>query len=160
MARKVLFIIDVQKGFVENKATAKVVDLIVKHLKATHYDLIIQSRWENYMGSQYETQLGYTAVGNSAETDMLIKGYDDHVITRTVYSCVTDKTKRLLRHDDEIFLCGLETDACVLGTCFGLWDNDYRNFHVIEKLTATCQSKLHEPALQIMRRQFGKASVV
>lgn len=160
MTRKVLIIIDVQKGFVNTKAAMKVVDLIQKHLKTTHYDLVIQSRWENYMGSQYETQLGYDAVGNSAETEMIIKDYGDHIITRTAYSCLTEKAKKLLQHDDEIFLCGLETDACVLGTCFSLWDNDYRHFHVIEKLTTTNQGRLHEPALQIMRRQFGKTAVV
>lgn len=158
MSRRVLIIIDVQKGFV-TRHTQKVVDNIQKHLNSTHYDVVIQSRWENYMGSLYEERLGYHAVGNTAETDMVIKDHTDHVITRTAYSCITDRCIKLLQKDDEIYVCGLETDACVMGTCFSLWDLGY-HFYVLEKCTGTNAKDLNDAAFKMMRRQFGKDSVV
>lgn len=155
---KVLLIIDVQNGFVK-KQTQYVVDNLRKLLSKERYDKIIQTRWENYMGSRYEEQLGYTAVGNTQETDTVFHDVGDIVITRCAYSAYTDKLVKNISKDDEIYVCGLETDACVLGTCFSLWDNGYK-FKVIENCTGTNAKDLHKPSIKLMQRQFGKDCIV
>ena len=158
MARKVLIIIDLQVGFVK-KQTQYVPDFIQRLLEREHFDLVVQTRWENYMGSLYEEQLGYQAVGNSAETELVIKEFSDHVITRTAYSCCTDRLMRLIEKTDDIRICGLETDACVMGTLFDLWDMGFR-FHVYEKGVGTNAKDLQKPALRMIERQFGKEVLI
>ena len=155
---KVLIIIDVQKGFAEKK-TMHVVDFIRSLLQKERFDVIVQSRWENYMGSKYETDLGYDSVGNSAETELLIPEHSDHVITRTCYSCMCDKLRRLINKDDDIYVVGLETDACVLATLFDLWDEGYK-FHVYRKGVGTNAKNLEGPALALIERQFGKKVLI
>lgn len=158
MSRKVLIIIDVQNGFV-NKATQYAVDNLGKLLEKEHFDVVVQSRWENYMGSQYEKRLDYQAVGNSYEAELVFPSYADHVITRTCYSCWGPKLEAILQPDDDIYVVGLETDACVMGTLFSLWDHEYR-FHVYEKCVATGRKDLQKPALEMIRRQFGKECLI
>ena len=158
MGRRVLLMIDMQKGFIQ-KPTEKAVQFVEQLLQKERFDLIIQSRWENYMGSRYEEDLGYQAVGNSSETEMCFPNHTDHVITRTCYSCWGEKFKRLLREDDEIFVVGVETDACVMATLFSLWDNNFR-FKVYEKGTGTNRRGLQGPAIEMIKRQFGKECVI
>lgn len=158
MSRKVLIIVDVQKGFV-NKNTQKAVEAIQRHLAGTRYDVVIQSRWENYMGSLYERRLGYQQVGNTAETEMVIKDHTDHVITRTAYSCITEKCLNVLQKGDVVYVCGLETDACVMATCFSLWDLGFE-FYVLKQCTATGAKDLNDAAFRMMQRQFGKDVLV
>ncbi len=158
MARRVLLMIDLQEGFVA-KQTQSVIDFVTKLMQKERFDLIIQSRWENYMGSQYERQLNYSAVGNSKETAMCFPNLSDHVITRTCYSCWGEKLKKLLQPEDDIYIVGLETDACVMATLFSLWDNGYK-FKVYEKGVGTTQKDLQKSAIAMIRRQFGKDCVV
>ena len=154
MSRKVLLIVDVQRGFIK-KGTEKVPANIQAHLHRDTYDLVIQSRWENYKGSKYEMALGYTEVGNSAQTELLITDHTDHVVSRCQYSCITEKMLHLLKKDDTIFVVGVDTDACVLATLFDLWDLGYK-FHVYKDCVGTSAKKLQEPVLQLITRNFGK----
>ena len=158
MSRKVLLMIDLQKGFV-CKGTEKVVQFVQKLLDKEHFDVIIQSRWENYMGSPYERRLNYQAVGNSSETEMCFPHATDHIITRTCYSCWGPKLEKLINRDDDIYVVGLETDACVMGTLFSLWDNNY-NFYVYEEGVGTPDKDLQKAAIRMIRRQFGKGCVI
>lgn len=155
---KVLIIIDVQRGFVK-EATEFVPRNIEILLAKERYDKVIQTKWENYRGSRYEKDLGYFGVSDPAETELCIKSHTDCVISRCAYSCVNDELLKVISKDDDIDLCGLETDACVLGTCFALWDLGYR-FHVIEQCTGTNAKELHEASIRLMRRQFGTQSVI
>lgn len=158
MGRKVLLIIDLQAGFVA-KGMDKVVKYVQSLVQSKGWDVIIQTRWENYMGSQYEERLGYNAVGNSKETKMVLDNVTDHIITRTCYTCWGEKLERLIRKDDEIHVVGLETDACVMATLFSLWDNGY-HFKVHSSGVATPDKALQAAALKMIVRQFGKDSLI
>lgn len=154
---KVLIIIDVQNEFV-NHETEPVVQFIARLLDDEHWDLVIQSRWENCSGSQYETRLGYYA-GYSSQSEPFLKPPGGQIFSRTTYSCVNDKLLKLISKDDDIYVTGLETDACVMATLFDLWDLGYR-FHVYEKGVGTTAGDFQEAALGMIRRQFGKNTVI
>lgn len=156
--RKVLLIIDVQQGFMK-RGMGDVALAIRKHCASNNYDLIIQSKWVNHMGSRFERDLGYTEVGNSEEERLLIEEYQDTIIERTEYSCLTPRLRSILRKEDTIYVAGVDTDACVLATLFALWDGGY-TFHVLKNLVATGQRKLQEPTLQLITRNFGKRCLV
>ena len=159
MAAKVLLIIDVQDGFTKTKEAKKAVDYISSKLIPKKWDKVIQSRWENHMGSRYETDLGYCDVGDTKGTGMLVNTPGDHVITRTCYSCFCPKLEALVSKEDEIYVCGLETDACVLATLFDLWDNGYK-FFVYSGGVATNAKDLQKPTLHLIARQFGKGVLI
>lgn len=59
---------------------------------------------------------------------------------------------------DEWHLCGLETDACVLACAFNLWDAGVRPV-LLERLCRAPDDYAHQRGIEIVRRQFGEASV-
>lgn len=156
--RKVFLIIDVQRGFIK-KGMERIPANIIAHLTQEKYDLVIQSRWENYMGSRYETSLGYTAVGNSAQTEMLITDRTDHVISRCQYSCVVERLLRVVDTEDTIYVAGVDIDACVLATLYDLWDMGFK-FHVYKDSAGTSAKGLTAPTLQLITRNFGKGCLL
>lgn len=156
--RKVLLIVDVQRGFIK-KGMEKIVGNIRRHIGSVNYDLVIQSRWENAMGSQYERVLGYTSVGNSAESSLLIEECQEHVITRCQYSCVTDKFLTLVDKEDTVFVVGVDTDACVLATLYSLWDYGY-TFHVYKDSVGTSARIPQSALFTLITRNFGKGCLI
>lgn len=156
--RRILLIIDVQKGFIK-RGMEKIVSNIQTHLVKEKYDMVIQSRWENYMGSRYETALGYTAVGNTAQTEMLITDHTDHVVSRCQYSCVTDKLLKLIDKGDTLYIAGVDSDACVLASLFDLWDLGFV-FYVYRDSTGTSAKGLTAPVLQLISRNFGRGCLI
>lgn len=156
--RKVLLIVDVQQGFIK-KGMEKILTNIEQHLAKEHYDLVIQSKWENHMGSNYEQELGYTQVGNSTQSNLLITDYTENLIVRCQYTCITDKFHKLVDKDDTIYVVGVDLDACVLSTLYSLWDQGYK-FHVYEDSVGTPVKALHKPTLQLITRNFGKGCLI
>lgn len=123
--RKVLLLIDYQKGFKSDcsKATIPAIERLAKR---GGWDDIIQTMWLNSKepDSPYIQNLGYTE--NSAYDRghaLVTKFKDAKIFTRyDKYSCVEDGLVRLLHGNTMTYIAGWESDACVLGTCFDLFD--------------------------------------
>lgn len=148
--RKVLLIIDVQEPFL-SEHTRGVPAFLQELLAREPFDLVLQSCWQNEPGSRYETQLAYDK-GREANPLLHIPG--ERVLIRSTYSAVNDDLRRLLQRDDAVYVAGLETDACVLATLFDLWDEGY-SFRVYRQGVGTNRPDLAQPALALIRRQFG-----
>lgn len=151
---RVLLIIDVQEPFLSEK-TRDAVDFIQELLRRERFRRVIQTCWRNYPGSRYETQLGYRL---GMETRPWLRCPDAKILTRSTYSAVSEELLSLIRKEDEIYVTGLETDACVLATLFDLWDHGF-SFRVCRKGVATNREELAGPALALIRRQFGEQAV-
>lgn len=55
----------------------------------------------------------------------------------------------------EVYLCGFDTDCCVLATAYDLFDVGIKPI-VLKNLTRSAlQEKLHKPALQMLKRNIG-----
>jgi nicotinamidase-related amidase len=75
------------------------------------------------------------------------------------YSCVDENLVRQLYGDTMTYIAGWETDACVLGTCFDLFDRAVP-FRIVEDCVASNNEECHNGALSIMKRNFGKIAMV
>lgn len=148
--RRILLLIDVQEPFLTGN-TRGVVDFLQKLLREEKFDRVIQSCWRNYPDSRYETELGYR---EGREAQPLLRCPGEKVQIRSTYSAVNEELLGLLRSGDALYVAGLETDACVLATLFSLWDRGFR-FRVYREGVGTKREGLHEPALAMIRRQFG-----
>jgi nicotinamidase-related amidase len=154
----ILMLIDIQKGFVkdQSKHILPVIDEILSH---NNFDLIIQTKYVNPKGSTLEKNLGWTYLRNSEEEAFVYNAKGAKVFTRSKYSAVEDKMLKLFKSNDRIFLCGLETDACVLATAYTLFDAGFK-IHIIEDATATNAKFGEGPAIEIIKRNFGKDCLV
>lgn len=158
MGRRVLLVIDVQGAFV-NPKTQPVVDNIEKHIASSKYDLILQSRWMNCLHSKFITELGCETGLSNEDTELALAIPGSYVVTRRGYSCICPAMQRFLRRGDTIYVCGLETDSSVLATCFSLWDLEYK-FHVLKDCVGTDSGIDISLILELIKRQFGKGSLI
>ena len=76
---------------------------------------------------------------------------DAKILVRSTYSAVSGELLRLIRKEDEIYVTGLETNACVQTTLLDLWDHGF-SFRVCRKGVATNREDLAGPALALSRR--------
>ena len=77
----------------------------------------------------------------------------DLVIDKSTYGLRPRDILKLKRRSiREVTVCGLDTDACVLGVMFSLFDARIK-CHLKERMCWSF-SGLHKPALRIIRAQF------
>lgn len=122
------------------------------------YDVVIATQYLNKKWSMFETELGYTKCQiGSRDAEIVIPLRPRAVFDRFSYGLQQDHIDRLkefpvLRWD----IVGCDTEACVLATCYNLWDNEIK-FRVLKHL---CHSsggqECHEAGLTIMRRSLGQ----
>lgn len=148
-----LIVVDLQRAF---KPPSHIVDGIQAILP--NYDLIIATQFLNRKLSLYETELGYTECQlGSSGAEIVIPLKPNNVFDRFSYGLKPAHIERLkeypvLRWD----ICGCDTEACVLATCYDLWDNGIR-FQVLKDLCASSGGEaVHEAAMTIFRRSFGQ----
>lgn len=91
---------------------------------------------------------------------LVTKFKDAKIFTRyDKYSCVEDGLVRLLHGNTMTYIAGWESDACVLGTCFDLFDKGVP-FRIVTDCIASERQNAHEAALVIMNRNFGKVTLI
>ena len=87
---------------------------------------------------------------------------DDVIIEKMRYSALTDELKTILSNGsfDTIYLCGLETDACVLATAFDLFDFGITPKILIDCCASARGKEYHVAAQKIMERSFGINNII
>lgn len=147
---RALIVVDLQQAF---DVPPKVVEGIRRY--ARRFDRRIFTRFVNPRNSLFRRELNQRCcAATSADTRLLIDPEpDDLVITKYGYglSAAALRTIRGLRAK-EVIVCGIDTDACVLGVMFSLFDAKIPCR--VKAGHCWSSSGLHHPALQIIRQQF------
>ena len=120
----------------------------------------------NKEGSQYTKFLDWHRLQNEPDIDLINGIKADVVVDKRIYTCVTTKFLSLLRElnggkrPKHIFICGADTDCCVLKTATDLFE---KNIMPIV-LTNYCDSNggplSHEAGLRVMNRLVGRKRLV
>ena len=89
------------------------------------------------------------------------------VIDKTGYGLIgsLDETRRALDRagiapGDEVHLCGVDTDACVLKVALDLFDMGYRPRILLDACASGNGADYHERAIEIFTRQLGRKAVL
>lgn len=157
---EVLMLIDYQKGFY-NDNSKRIIKPITKLVKNKKFDYIIQTMWFNSGVNNFTECLNYEECKVDGKDAGLIKLFHGATVYPRVnqYSCLTEEVKNNLKYNMHIYLCGLEIDACVLGTAFGLFDYGFK-FNILEDCTASVDEKIEDAAKQVIKRQFGDSMLI
>lgn len=153
--QEVLLIIDYQKGFL-NDNSKRIIKPLTKLLHNKKFDKVIMTMWFNSGVNNFTECLNYENCQVDGKDAGLIKLYHGSSVYPRVnrYSCLTEEMLSILKYNMHIYLCGLETDACVLGTAFGLFDYGFK-FNIIDDCTTSKNKELEDAARLIINRQFG-----
>lgn len=145
-----LLIIDVQHAF---PIPTRLVEKIRRYSET--FSRRVFTRFVNPKGSLFRTQLKMTCCPpGSAETELrLAPATDDIVFDKATYGLRPAQIDQLRQAGiRRLILCGVETDACVLGIMFSLFD---AGFHAeIRPNLCWSSTGLHRHALKIIATQF------
>ena len=147
---RALVIVDVQQAFAPPAAYLEKLRRYSRRFPCRVY-----TRFLNPVDSLFRRVLKqHSCLPGSADTRLLIEpDPDDMVIDKPGYGlppkAIDALHKRQISH---VTVCGLDTDACVLGVMFSLFDGGIE-CHLKEDMCWS-SSGLHKPALRIARSQF------
>lgn len=160
---KALIVIDVQKYFL-NEETKPIVKRIQEFLKekAGQYSAIYFTVFKNDPNSPLWRISEWKDCKSSPDTDVFdeIKKFtnDKNLFYKnflSAYKVPEIKNGLKEKNVSEVYLCGFDTDCCILATAYDLFDRGIKPV-VLENLTwSTSKDKLHKPALKMLERNIG-----
>lgn len=156
---KLLFVIDVQNGFVSNR-TQDVIPKILTLMDAFQEDLIISTKFINTENSGFTNIMHWDRLKKAPETDLYvgIGVRSSIVIEKTTYSACTPEVCNIIHKYGikEAYISGIDTDCCVLKTAIDLFEMDVRPI----VLTSYCASnggvESHNAAIKVLERTIGE----
>lgn len=160
--KKALLVIDVQNYFM-NRLTkslpSKIRTYVEKHAK--EFELIIFTNFVNDPSSN-SYKSGWKKSTTPPDTELVDELKPivrlGHVFPKNVLSSLkVPAIKKLLKEKeiDELYICGIDTDCCVLATAYDGFDEGYK-ITLLENLSMTHVGKnLHDAALKMIDRNIG-----
>ena len=156
-----LLVIDLQKAFI-NENTVDVVERIDKLIKDNKYDNIIFTRFINNDNSIWVKKLKYEGCISNESKRIVIDTNNNLVIDKSIYSAFSEQFKKYISDNkiDNIYLCGIDTECCILKTAFDLFENGY-NVYVLKDYCACTYGEIrHNNAIEILKRNIGEEYVI
>lgn len=162
MGKKALIVIDVQNYFV-NEKTKKIPRKIANFIRNKKFDFVLFTRFINNKSSNFYKILNWKKCLTSPDTD-IHRDFSQFVKSGNLFEKATYsafKSKKLTRFlkskgIDELFLCGIDIDACVLATAFDAFDLGYK-IHILKDLSKSHSGrKFDRSALNIIEKCLEK----
>src|SRR3990167_4783249 len=161
--KNALVVIDVQNHFAVEKA-ADLPKKILEHIKKTGYDHVIFTKFLNVPSSNFYKILGYRHVMKPPATDIHpdIKHLTNvqNTFEKITYSAFkAPKFFNFLEKNDiqELFICGINIDGCVLATAYEAFDLGYK-VKILEDLSsvASFRDDYEQSAKTIIARNLKR----
>lgn len=159
--KKMLLVIDLQKSFI-NPNTEFLISKIDSLVNSGSYDLVVFTKFINDNDSMWVKKLDYRGCISLEDRKIMIDTKDNIVLEKSLYTAYSDNLINLINlfKIDEVHLCGIDTECCVLKTAFDLFENGY-NIKVLSGYSAcTHGEESNKNALDIIARNIGKSNVI
>ena len=160
---KTLAVIDVQKEFI-TPVSAHVPNRVITLIDHAPFVHRIFTRFRNPPDSPYEKLLHWTRMRETSETDMVdeLQGQATLIVDKSTYSSLTAEFLRYLETHRirEIYLAGIDTEACVLKTAVDLFEANYRPIVLADCCMSHVSQALHQKALDLLPHLIGKEQIV
>ncbi len=131
MNKNILIMIDNQNGFVTTKETADVSKKIVDLSNSNIFDICIATQYFNNLESKTNlfTKLQkWYRLADEQEINYVDGLRYDYTLTKDVYGAVNQQMIDFLKKANDgilpeyVFLCGMDTECCVLKTCVDFFE--------------------------------------
>ena len=159
--KALLLVIDVQRNFI-NKNTKNIPKRIEKLINENNFKHIVFTKFINDENSNFYKVLNYRGCIRNEDRDIVGDTKDNRVLEKKGYTAITRELIIYLKENNikDVYLCGIDTDACVLKTAVDLFENNY-NVKVIEYCTMSHSGgRYHKFAIKMLKKLIGKDSIV
>jgi nicotinamidase-related amidase len=156
-----LLIVDVQQAFISAE-TQHILPKIQELLPG--YAHIAATQFYNPTVSNYRDLLNWQDCGKHEPGFSLALDLPDRVMIfqKHSYSCLTRGLRQVFLDlkIQEVHLCGLDTDACVLSTAMGIFDANLRPVVISSACASSGGIALHNNAITMLQRNIGAKQVL
>ncbi|MBI2079609.1 cysteine hydrolase [Candidatus Micrarchaeota archaeon] len=166
MSKIALIVIDVQNYFI-NRNTEHLPEKIARFIGSNKFDYILFTQFVNHSKSNFAKMLGWEKCNSSPAIDIhsALVNYvkKKNTFTKDTLSAFkSEELKKFLKKNkvEEVYLCGTDSEACVLSSAFEAFDLGFR-VHILKELCASTNGKeFHEYARTIMERNLERAPTI
>ena len=156
-----LLVIDLQNEFI-NENTSKSIENITSLINSNKYDKILFTKFINDENNPTYKKLNYRGCINeeSKKISIDIKKYD--VLEKNTYTAYNNELKNYIKRNniDNIYICGIDIECCVLVTALNLFENNYNVYVLKDYVYCTQGEERKNNALNILRRNIGKDNIL
>lgn len=159
--KSLLLVIDLQKDFI-NKKTDKLPNKISKLIDSNTFDYVAFTKFINSENNDFYRKLNYKGCLTEGGQNIVIDTKNSKVFCKNVYTALNKEFLEYIYANNIncIFLCGIDTDACVMKTAVDLFENGF-NVKVIENYCMSHSGKkFHKNAIKMLKKLIGKTNVI
>ena len=159
--KSLLLVIDLQNAFI-NQSTEKLPSKIEETIASNQYDDVAFTRFVNYEESLYVKKLNWRGCLSDEDKKIVINTNGYQIFDKSIYSSVTKEFIEYIHKNQitKIYLCGINTDCCVLKTALDLFELGF-DIYVLENLCGSiCGIERHNQAIDILKRNIGEKYVI
>ncbi len=159
--KKLLLVIDMQKEFI-NKNTKFLAEKIEELIDKKSFDNIIFTKFINNKDNAFYKKLKYTGCIQEEDRQIIMNTQDYEVIEKTTYTALNEELKKHIAKNEiqAIYLCGIDTESCVLKTAFDMFEEGYNIYILKDYCACTYGNERHNNAIKILERNIGKEFVI
>ena len=122
----------------------------------------LQENFINDDNSNFYRILNYKGCMTEKDRNIVIDTKNYKIIEKRVYTAYNDELKLYIDSNnfETIYLCGIDTDACVLKTALDLFENNL-DVKVIEDCSMSHSGiEYHNSAINMLRKLIGNQNVI
>lgn len=156
-----LLVIDLQENFI-NENTKNVPNSIKELIDSNIANHIVFTKFINDDSSNFYKVLNYKGCMSEKDRNIVIDTKDYKIIEKRVYTAYNDELKLYINTNNikTIYLCGIDTDACVLKTALDLFENNF-DVKVIEDCSMSHSGiEYHISAINMLRKLIGNQNAI
>ena len=163
--KSALLIIDVQRFFI-NKFTKNIPIRIKEFIDKNNFDFVLFSQFKNEADSPWYKS-GWKKMMTDEETNIVpeLQKYSNNrsTFSKTAFSVfASEEFKTFMREENitDLYICGLNTHACVYATTLEAYSRGY-HVHVIEDLCAASHgNQYHTQAINMLKKNLGSKVIM
>lgn len=158
---KNILVVDLQKGFI-NQNNKHIVEKIKEYICQKQTTNIFFTQCVNDDESPFVKILKWNGITNKEDQEFCFEiPKEAKIIKKNCYGLSKEDIQLFKDFGiTEMEICGTDTDACCLAIAFNLFDNNIKPIILSDLCASSSKNKdIHNNALEMMKRQFGRENV-
>ena len=156
-----LLVIDLQNDFI-NESSKNAIKEIGKLVNSNKYDKVLFTRFINSSNNPTYTKLNYKGCFTDEGISICIDTKDNVVLDKGTYSAYNQELINYINDNniDNIYICGIDVECCVLATTYNLFENNYNVYVLKDYVYSMYGNNRKENAIEILKANIGDKYII